>query len=190
MTRSRDNAVPIGELIRFGQVAEVDGGRVVVESGDVRTDRIRWVERRAGETRTYSPHSVGEQVLLLCPDGDIEGAVAIGGIACDDFPLPGDGKRELVQFKDGAVLAYDPETHTLDAILPDGATASIVATGGLTIDASEGGLRIKGSVEIEGDVHLTGTAKADVDVIGAGKSLKSHKHLGVTAGGGVSGVPQ
>jgi phage baseplate assembly protein V len=190
MTRTRDAALPIGELIRFGRVAEVDGGRVVIETGDVRTDQIRWVERRAGETRTYSPHSVGEQVLLLCPDGDIEGAVAIGGIACDDFPLPGDGKRELVQFSDGAVLAYDPESHTLDAALPEGATALIVASGGVTLRVQDGGLTIEGDVEINGDLRLTGTATADVDVVGGGKSLKDHKHTGVTAGAGVSGPPQ
>lgn len=190
MTGTRDNSAPIGELIRFGRVAEVDGGRVVVETGDVRTDRIRWIERRAGETRTYSPHSVGEQVLLICPDGDIEGAVAIGGIACDDFPLPGDGKRELIRFADGAELAYDPESHALEAKLPDGATALVEASGGVTLRVQDGGLTVEGDVEIKGDLHLTGTATADVDVVGAGKSLKSHKHTAVAAGGAVSGPPQ
>ena len=33
-------------------------------------------------------------------------------------------------------------------------------------------------------------AEATVDVIGGGKSLKSHRHIGVQSGGAVSGPPQ
>ena len=41
--------------------------------------------------------------------------------------------KQLVQefrFEDGAELAYDPVTHVLDAVLPPGATVTIVSTGG------------------------------------------------------------
>ena len=40
-----------------------------------------------------------------------------------------------------------------------------------------------------GDLTLTGTITATVDVIGGGKHLKTHIHSGVTPGGGNSGAP-
>mgnify|MGYP007125467811 FL=1 len=43
---------------------------------------------------------------------------------------------------------------------------------------------------INGDVAVQGKLTASEDVIADGKSLKSHKHLGVTTGSGVSGAPQ
>jgi phage baseplate assembly protein V len=42
---------------------------------------------------------------------------------------------------------------------------------------------------INGNVQVNGTLTASVDVIGGGKSLKTHKHGGVTVGGGQTGVP-
>ena len=44
-------------------------------------------------------------------------------------------------------------------------------------------------VTINGDVHVTGTLTADTDVVGGGKSLKTHKHGGVTTGSGQTGTP-
>jgi phage baseplate assembly protein V len=190
MSRDPEETAAIGELVRFGRVAEVEGGRVVIETGEIRTDKIHWLERRAGETRTYSPHSVGEQVVLICPGGDIEGAFAIGGLACDDFPLPGEGKRELIKFADGAELAYDPEGHALEVKLPDGATVLVDASGGVEINVTGAAVKIYGDVEIHGDARVFGTLTAETDVVGGGKSLKGHKHTGVAAGGAVSGPPQ
>jgi hypothetical protein len=42
---------------------------------------------------------------------------------------------------------------------------------------------------INGDVQVNGTLTASTDVIGGGKSLKTHKHGGVTTGAGQTGVP-
>lgn len=40
-----------------------------------------------------------------------------------------------------------------------------------------------------GNLHIGGTVTADTDVVGGGKSLKTHTHSGVTTGGGISGPP-
>lgn len=174
------------EMLRFGVVRSVDleTGRVVVAVGDIETDDIRWLERRAGDTRTWSPPSVGEQVVLLAPSGEIAGAIAIGGVSQTAFPYPGNSLRELIEFADGAVLAYDPEAHRLDVDLPDGATIVVKSTGGVSIDASNGGVSITGDVTVEGKITASG------DVVGAGISLEQHMHTGVTAGGGLTGAPQ
>lgn len=179
MRTPEDTPPAAAELLRFGTIAEVDlaGARCVVRVGDVLTGPIRWAEMRAGKTRTWSPPSVNEQILLLCPEGELEAGVALRGVGCDAYPAPGHSLRELMEFEDGAVLAYDPVTHALDVLLPAGATVRFVATGGVTIDASDGGVTIKGDVEVEGDV----TAK--------GVSLIEHRHGQVQAGGAQSGKP-
>ncbi|MFY9349007.1 MAG: phage baseplate assembly protein V, partial [Sphingobium sp.] len=105
----------------------------------------------------------------LCPGGELAAGVALRGIASDAHPAPGDGLRHLVEFADGAVLAYDPEAHHLDVTLPAGATMALVA---------DGGVSIKGDVTVEGDV------------IADGISLKTHLHGNVAAGGAKTGAPE
>lgn len=168
-------------LIRIGTIATVDlaAATCTVELGDLVTGPIRWMESRAGATRSWSPPSVGEQLLLLCPYGELAGAIALRGIVSDQFPPAGSSLEEVLLFADGARIAYDPESHTLTATLPGGSTVNVIADQ----------VNIIGDVSIDGDVACTGTITADQDVIGDGKSLKGHRHTGVTAGGAQSGPP-
>ncbi len=119
--------------------------------------------------------------MLIAPGGDIVGAVAMRGLDCDEFPAVGDGSRDLFEFEDGAILSYDPTTHELSAVLPAGATVSIVAPGGITFDAD---------VHITGDLRVDGAIAATDDVKAASVSLMQHRHLGVQPGSGVSQGPQ
>lgn len=174
-------------MIRIATVASVDlaAARITVIYGDpdgeeVESPPLRWCFMASGDTRIWCPPSVGEQGILLSPEGDIAGAIFLPGITRDDFPPAGSTLEHVIIFADGARIAYDPEAHVLTAQLPAGSTADITADQ----------VNITGNVAIDGDVTVTGTLTADTDVVGSGKSLKGHKHLGVTAGGGVSGVPQ
>jgi phage baseplate assembly protein V len=108
---------------------------------------------------------------LLCPDGQIGNGVALTGLYNDNHPAPASTLAELIAFADGAILSYDPDTHHLAAILPDGASATIKATT-ITLDAET--------------VHSTGDITAEGDVIAGGISLKGHRHGGVQAGRAVS----
>lgn len=170
-----EEAFDPAELIRLGTVASVDlgAGMCVIDVGDIRTPPIRWIEVRAGATRTWSPPSVGEQVVLICPYGELAGALALRGINSDSAPPPGSTTEEVTLYADGARIAYDPEAHRLTATLPDGGEIAVTAT----------------RVTIMGDVDVTGTITATTDVIAAGKSLKNHRHTNVTAGGAQSGPP-
>lgn len=164
-------------LIRLGAIASVDLGAarctVTMDEG-VESPPLRWIETRHGKTRTWSPPAEGEQVVLLCPAGEIGAAVVLRGLCCDNHPVAGNSLKELIRFDDGAEISYDPEAHELEVYLPAGATASIVADGGIAIT---------------GDITLTGKLTASDDVIADGKSLKSHKHGGVQAGGAQTGTP-
>ena len=168
-------------MIRYGRVATVDlaAGTCTVECGDVTTQGVRWQERAAGHTRTWSPPSDGEQVVLLCPDGDVAGAFALRGVTQDAHPLPGTTLAECVLFSDGTRISYDPEAHALSIAAGTG-TVSIIATGGISIT---------GDVAIDGNMTLTGTIEADGDITGAGVSLEHHTHGGVQSGGAETDEP-
>jgi phage baseplate assembly protein V len=190
MTRPQEDIpADVSELIRLGTIASVDlaAATCTVRYGDpddddggAETPAIRWLAPRAGRTRVWSPPSIGEQVILLVPDGQLAAAVALPGIWQDSVPPPGSTLAELVEYDDGARIGYDPENHALTAILPDGATALVEAPGGLTIRAN---------VTIEGNVTLTGRMDASEDVTADGISLKTHKHGGVQAGGAQTDEP-
>jgi len=171
VTDDEDIPADLSTLIRLGTIVSVtlDPPRCVVRYGDPDTDEdcetppIRWVAGRAGKTRNWSPASEDEEVVLLCPDGQIGNAIAILGLNNDNAPPPGNTLAEVVEYQDGARIGYDPVGHALTAILPAGATAAIDAPGGLTI---------------RGDVTIEGKLTASDDVIGGGKSLKGHYHPG------------
>lgn len=193
MAAPEDIPLDPASLIREGIVASVDlaSARCTVRIGDpdeeeIETPPLRWLGGRAGATSIWSPPSEGEEVVLLCPEGEIAAGIVLTGVAYDAFPPAGNSLEEVMTFGDGARIAYDPEGHVLTAELPGGAIANITAEQ-LNIT---GNVSITGNLAIDGDLTATGTATADVDVVGGGKSLKDHKHTAVTAGGGVSGPPQ
>ncbi|RSU73162.1 phage baseplate assembly protein V [Sphingomonas sp. S-NIH.Pt3_0716] len=183
MRTPEDAPTDADQLIRFGTIASVDlaAARCVVDlDDDSHTAPIRWIELRAGKTRTWSPPSKGEQMVVFCPAGEIGAAVALRGLSSDAFPPAGATLKELIEFEDGAIMSYDPVAHAMEIVLPAGASLAITAPGGATIT---------GDLTINGEVRCTGTVTADSDVVGGGKSLKGHKHTGVQAGGAQSGAP-
>lgn len=174
----------IGDLAREGTVVSVDlaaGTARVRFADDLTTGDIPWLASRAGATRTWSPPSAGEQVFVVAPEADAARAIIIGSLSSDAHPHPAGDESSLTEYGDGAIIGYNPVSHALIAILPNGATVRIDA---------DGGLQFKGDLTVDGDIRSTGTITADTDVVGAGKSLKDHVHLGVQAGGALSGKPQ
>jgi len=187
-----DSALPqqLNNLLRDGVVAEVDHERPLcrVRTGEAHTDFIPWLASAAGELITWAPPSVGEQVKLLCTDGDLANAVVLRGLYCARFPAPStDPDLVLGQFKDGAVVAYNSASHTLSAVLPAGGKVLVQADGGVTIN---GPVTITGDTQITGQVTITGKAEVSEDVVGGGISLKQHKHGAIQPGNGASGPPQ
>ena len=83
-------------LMRTGKVAEVraDPYRVRVEvardddDAPVLTDWLPVCVPRAGDTRTWSPLTVGERCLVWCPGGDEFAGVVGMSLFSDQFPAP------------------------------------------------------------------------------------------------------
>ena len=183
MAQSQDPEQLTGQVIQLGIIASVDHANATctVETGDITTGDLPWIAQRAGSVRSWSPPTVGEQCVILSPEGDMASAFVVLGLYSDACPPPSTNPDIVhLEFADGAVIAYDQAAHALAVTLPDGGTATIDAPGGATIN---------GDVTINGNVNVAGTVDASDDVLGGGKSLKSHKHSGVQAGGAQTGAP-
>ncbi|HHW4679792.1 MAG TPA: phage baseplate assembly protein V [Xylella sp.] len=138
-------------------------------------------------TIEWSAPSIGEQIVLLSPGGDLSGALVLRGLYSDACPAPAtDPALHLSRYADGAEISYNDQTHVLSAHLPNGATAIVTADGGITLN---GPLHVNGNTTINGDMEINGTVTAHTDVAGGGVSLKNHTHSGVQPGGNHSGPP-
>lgn len=134
-------------------------------------------------------------------------------------PDGGDANKFRIKFKDGTVIEYDRSIHKLTADVKGAvevkatenvnvetsASATLKAVS-VTIDApsvtvtgilsagqiaasagssgGDGSVTIEGTVSIQGDIVVTGG-----NVTADGIGLKTHKHTGVTTGGGTSATP-
>jgi phage baseplate assembly protein V len=179
----------LGDLIRKAKVASVADRTCMVtlsDDGDP-LGPFEWLVGHAGATASWSKPSKGEQVILFCQEGDVEHGFVMRGTFSGAFPPPTTDDVEMIRFRDGAVMKYDPTAHALTCVLPEGGTFELTAPGGATITAD---LTLQGDLSQTGDAAISGKVTANDDVVGGGKSLKGHKHTGVEPGGGVSGGPQ
>lgn len=165
-------------LIRFGTVHSVDHGarRCRVQSGQLVTQWLRWFERRAGETRTWDPPTVGEQCVVFSPSGEPAGGMVFYGAPSDLIDTPShDPAKHVIRFPDGATFSYDHATGHLD----------IVGIKSATVDA-ENTLLFKAGESVTFDsplVHDTGKHTTD-DLLTYGNGLTG---TGGTHGNAITG---
>ncbi|WP_438852491.1 phage baseplate assembly protein V [Brevundimonas nasdae] len=174
----------VRDLLRLGLVLSVDlaAARCVVQlDEELITGPIPWGAARAGRTKIWCAPSVGEQVLVYAPEGDLERAMVGAGFFYDASTPPANDNSTTIEFEDGARIAYAPDAHKLTVILAADGAAELVAPGGVSI---------AGDVSITGDVDVTGQVQASVDVKAGDISLKNHPHDKVQAGQALSGKPQ
>lgn len=182
-----DNDRKIGALVRPGRVESVDdAGRAVVSFGEERTPPVDWV-MSTGEVSIWIRPTVGQQVLVACPDGDVEQSAIIGGLQTDAMPALKLGAKVAIKFKDGALITYDPEAKHLNFDLPG--TAVVTAPNGAKIDADveiTKDVKIGGKLDVAGEIKTPSTVTADTDVVTGVIRLKTHKH---PTGSPLVGVP-
>src|SRR5689334_18717645 len=116
-------------LIRLGSIAQVDhdAQRVRINVGGNLTDWRPWITLRSGDAQTWWPPSVGEQVILFSPEGDLMQSVVLPAVYSEQFPSPSTNPaHHTVHYPDGAVIQYDSAAHQLTAIIPNG-SATVTA---------------------------------------------------------------
>lgn len=208
-------------LIRLGVVAEVDhdNARARVTSGDLTTGWLPWLTQRAGDAVTWWAPSVGEQVVILSPGGDLAAGVMMSGIYSNAVGAPSASPSiATTHYPDGAVIEYDHASHALSATLPGGSSATVTATsvvanadqvtsnapettctGNLTVENNltvnghsslNAGLSVSGSGGGGSAAVINGSVQVSDDVTAAGISLIHHVHGGVWGGDGNTGAPQ
>lgn len=204
-TQLADLARRVANMIRTGRVAEVDyaGPRVRVQSGDLLTEWLPWQTRRAGNTRTWDPPTVGEQVMILSPSGEPAAGIVIPALYCQDHPAPdASPNTHVVEFPDGAVISYN---HASGALVANGIKTGLVqASEQVTCDTPHtiftGAVTVQGLLTFLSGMNGTGGANSNVitgdltqtggNISSNGVVLHTHTHGGVTPGGGSTGVPQ
>lgn len=159
-----------------------------------------------GCTLTF-PIASGDEALVVFASRCIDGWWQLGGVQSqaelrmhdlsDGFALVGvrsqprkfsvSASRAQLRSDDGsAFVEIDPASHeikaqTSGALKAEAATINATASGSASIAAPT--IALTGNVTINGDLNVTGTT------IGNGINLNTHRHSGVTTGGGTSGGP-
>ncbi|EAN0852619.1 phage baseplate assembly protein V [Salmonella enterica] len=204
-------------LVAIGVVSEVDAESYSVRAtvGDNETDWIRWGAARAGDDVDWWVPSVGEEVVLLSPGGDLERAVLLCALYSADVQPPStDASQRVTTYAGGGRVVVDKSTNTatisgfdvINATASQKITAtapeiSAVAETKITLDAPNvyctGNLDVgKGFTAASAGGGETAVFKSPVDFQGStvqhnGINIGgTHKHPGVETGDGETGGPQ
>lgn len=145
-------------LVRWGTVAAYDGKRrkVRCQTGDNTTTWIKWIAGAAGSNvKKWRPPTIGEQVMIFAPGGELTQAAAIGGIFSEAEPENGESSDvERTTYGDGTVIEYDTKAHALRI---SGPQVIRLVTQQLVID---------GDVYIAGAMHVEKSIRSDREVMG------------------------
>lgn len=180
-------------LIRLGTIAEVDltvsPPLCRVQTGGLLTDWRPWISQRAGSSRTSWPPTVGEQVLLFSPSGELTAAVVLPGLYSDAHPAPDNHPtRHRTSYPDGALIEYEPEVGALKVSGVKTATvqASVCVTLNTPSTVLAGDLQVAGKASIGGTLATGGKLTTPAASVG-GIEFGTHKHK--ESDGGTTGGP-
>jgi phage baseplate assembly protein V len=156
-------------LIRFGTIeaVQMQPPRVKVKSGNITTTWLPWLALRAGADREWDPPTIGEQVMLLSPSGNLAQGIALTGLFSDLITANGD--REGLHrrtYRDGAVIEYDSIAKHLRATLPG--TAEVTAQGNVSLTTQAAlSAMATGDITIKSAANITIEAAGNVAIKGA-----------------------
>jgi phage baseplate assembly protein V len=128
----------LNNLIRVGTIEEIDhaAGRCRVKSGENLTDWLKWIELRAGDSKTWNPPTKGEQCIVLSPGGELGSGLVITGINSDSKAAPSESPAETkTVYPDGATVLYNHVTSHMD--VTGIKTANVVAAETITLKAGQ-----------------------------------------------------
>ncbi len=147
----------------------------------------------------FCPPSPGDMVSVVFINGDLNAGYVESRFWNDeDRPVAVDSGECWLLHKSGAYfkLTNDGKASFSDG---QGATVTLNGDGTITSQASnwshtgpmsiDGNVSITGNETVSGNVNCSGTVTGTTDVVGGGKSLKTHVHGGVQSGGSDTSPP-
>lgn len=168
-----DLARLLENIVRFGTVeaVQMQPPRVQVKSGNITTAWRPWLNLRAGADREWDPPTIGEQVVLLSPSGNLAQGVVLTGLFSDLIPANGDrAGLHRRTYRDGAVIEYDSIAKHLRATLPG--TAEVIAEGDIDVTSSANISAVAlGDINLNSGGNITITAVGEVVINGAAVRL-------------------
>jgi hypothetical protein len=211
------NTVDVQPTIN-GVVTNPDGSTSSLQMPVLLDCPVAW--QGGGDCTLTFPIKQGDECLVVFASRCINGWWAQGGVQdppklrmhnlSDGFALVGlkskpstfaiDTSSVQLRSDDGqAYVSINPTSHevkiqtsgdlNVHADGNSGSRATSTASGNITATATQ--ISLNGvTIDTSGNLNSPATITGTTDVVGGGKSLKTHKHTGVTTGGGVTGTPQ
>lgn len=161
----------LANVVRIGVVAETKDGNVKVQIDRIKTPWIP-ILSQAGKTNVWIPISIGEQVLVISPFGEMSQAVALRSVHYDKFQAPQDknklnlmtshsceihGEKEIqINFQDGI------EIKSGDSMIVIKNGTISLKSGDAMINLSSGGMSLElgaSRINIASDsIHLASSS--------------------------------
>ncbi len=166
----------INNLIRIGTVTEVEGKRASVATGDNTIPLRPWLTAHAGKDATWWAPSVGEQVLLLSPTGDLNQAIILPALYQEAFeaPEPNPDVRRT-NYRDGTYVEHNLKEKTL-TVAPAG-DLSILVNGSCVLNTT-------GDVDVLAEGNALVAADGNAELIAGGNgTIAAAGNLEVEADG-------
>lgn len=168
----------LNSLIKIGEVSSVDyakaTARVVFDDDDsIVSYDLQVLQKNTIANQDYAMPDIGEDVVcLFLPSGPEDGFILGSVYAGEITPPESSANKRTVKFSDDTVISYDRAAHKLS-----------ITIGGTKINTNGSSVVIESpTIELKGNVNVTGTVTASGDVVGAGKSLQNHTHKDSVSG--------
>ncbi|WP_157968302.1 MULTISPECIES: phage baseplate assembly protein V [Cysteiniphilum] len=140
----------LNNLIRVGLVIETNPSRLKVKIGDNTSGWLPWLTQRTGDCVTWWKPSVGEQVMVLSPSGELNNGVVLPAIYTKNQPTL-NANEHMTVYKDGTKVSYDYEQKKL----------SINCVGDVEVVAAKTLI-----ADITGEVTVKGAKTLSIDFVG------------------------
>jgi len=195
-------------ILKFGIISNAKPGyaKVYFEEDDIVTDWWPVVLPYTLKDKVSYPLNVNEHVVCIA-DARLEEGAIVGAIHnSQDTPDTGAGTGKFRKvFEDGTVIEYDKTAHSFKGTINGSAeieAQTVKITGALTAEIEAANITLTGNVAISGNlafggslsggsgaatISFDGSTLQAPDVKAGTVSLLTHKHTGVTTGGGVTG---
>ncbi|UTW43221.1 phage baseplate assembly protein V [bacterium SCSIO 12844] len=207
----------LANLIRIGTVAQIDPirARVKIQAGAILTTWLKWMTQRSGDCLTWWSPSLGEQVVILSPSGELNNGVVLPSIYTNNQPSA-DLKLDHKVYSDDTTISYSyaDKKLTINCVGNIDVTAASsvnVTCNNVNVKAQSiyancpmttitGNVLVKGSITYQSGLYGSnskGGSTASIqgalnvingDITADNISLKKHTHQGDS--GGVTSTPQ